>query len=239
VTAIGSKAFGNNQELVEVYCLAEQVPDMWNMWGSYVTDIFDGSHIEDVILHVPAAPINLYKAAEPWKSFKSIVGVEPETPKCEPPTISYSNGKLIFGCATEGVEYVYEITDSDITTGYGSEVQLSVTYNISVYSMKSGYDNSDIVTASLCWIDTEPKTEGIENSVVEMKANAVLIQSNCGTIVVRGIDHGTTVNVYNTFGMVVGTSTSHNGIATINTNLQPGSVAIVKIGNKSFKTIVN
>ena len=38
MTAIGSKAFGNNQELVEVYCLAEQVPDMWNMWGSYVTD---------------------------------------------------------------------------------------------------------------------------------------------------------------------------------------------------------
>lgn len=239
VKSIGDKAFASNKELTDVYCLAEEVPEMWDEYGYKGTDAFADSHIEDVVLYVPAASVNLYKKVEPWKSFKSIVGVEPETPKCEPPTISYNNGKLMFGCATEGVEYVYEITDPDVAKGYGSEVQLTVTYNISVYSTKIGYDNSDITTASLCWIDSAPKMDNVTYGVAEVKANAVLIQSNNGFVTVQGVDPGTLVNVYNISGMEVGASSSQNGVATINTSLKSGSVAIVKIGNKSIKVVVN
>ena len=98
---VGSKAFAYCTELADVYCYAESVPVMEADFRVTVTDAFENSHIEDIILHVPAASVNLYKAVEPWKSFKSIVGIETETPKCELPTISYEDGKLRFGCSTE------------------------------------------------------------------------------------------------------------------------------------------
>ena len=67
------------------------------------------------------------------------------------PTISYANKELTFSCETEGVEYVYEIKDTDIKKGYDAKVSLSATYNISVYATKTGYENSDVATATLVW----------------------------------------------------------------------------------------
>lgn len=65
----------------------------------------------------------------------------------------------------------HSITDADIKAGSGNEVQLGVTYNISVYATKSGYDNSETATATLCWIDASPKTEGITNGIANISAN--------------------------------------------------------------------
>ena len=239
VEVIGTKAFAYCMELADVYCYAEKVPAMKADFSVTVTDAFENSHIEDIILHVPAASVNLYKAVEPWKSFKSIVGIDAETPKCELPTISYENGKLKFGCATEGAEYVYEITDTDITKGYANEVQLSVTYTITVYATKLGYDNSETATATLCWIDQEPKTEGVStDGIANIPANAVLIQTSGSTLTVQGADDGTQVMVYTSDGTEAGSAVSRNGQAEVNTNLQPGSVVIVKIGEKAVKVVM-
>jgi len=117
-------------------------------------------------------------------------------------------------------------------------VQLTATYNISVYAMKSGYDNSDVATATLCWIDQQPQTEGITNGVANIRANAVLIQSEGGIIKVQGCDEGEQVSVYSINGSQAGSSVSQNGAASVNTNLQTGSIAIVKIGEKSVKVVV-
>ena len=162
----------------------------------------------------------------------------PETPKCEKPTISYENGQLKMSCATEGVEYVTDITDADIKKHYDATISLTATYNISVYATKSGYDNSETATATLCWIDQQPKTEGITNGIANIPAQAVLIQSEGGSIKVQGIDEGTQVNVYGINGTQAGSAISQSGAATINTNLQPGSIAIVKIGQKSVKVVI-
>lgn len=237
VERIGTKAFADCTELADVYCYAENVPEMKTDFNVTVIDAFENSHIEDIILHVPAASVNLYKAVEPWKSFKSIVGVESETPKCELPTISYENGILKFGCATEGAEYVYEITDSDVKKGYTNKVQLTATYYISVYATKTGYDNSDVATATLCWIEATPQTEGISNGIAQVPARAVMIQSNGGTLTIQGAEDGTCINVYSVNGCQVGTAVSNNGQATVNTTLQSGSVAIVKIGERSVKVV--
>ena len=35
---------------------------------------FDASNIANATLHVPATSVDAYKAAEPWKNFKEIVG---------------------------------------------------------------------------------------------------------------------------------------------------------------------
>ena len=235
IETINSMAFASCPELTDVYCYAENVPNA-------KSDAFQDSYIEYCTLHVPEAAVNDYKARAPWSSFKSIVALDggetPETKKCATPTISYSNGKLTFNCSTEGATCQYSITDSDIKAGSSNEVQLSVTYNISVYATKPDFENSKTATAMLCWIDVEPKTEGLDAGIAQVPALAVLIQSNGGTIVVQGADDGTKVCVYSVNGTQAGSAVINNGSAIVGTNLQPGSVAIVKIGNKSVKVVV-
>ena len=80
--------------------------------------------------------------------------------------------------------------------------------------------------------------ERFENSITQVRANALLIQSENRKIIINGVDDGTNVSVYNTNGVLSGTAISHNGSATINTTLQMGSVAIVKIGEKQVKVII-
>ena len=237
INNIYGSAFASCPELTDVTCYAENVPNTGN-------DAFIDSYIEYATLHVPASAVNAYKAAAPWKNFKSIMATDgttpetPETPKCEKPTISYENGQLKMSCATEGVEYVTDITDADIKKHYDATISLTATYNISVYATKSGYENSETATATLCWIDQQPQTEGITNGIANIPAQAVLIQSEGGSIKVQGVDEGTQVNVYGINGTQAGSAISQSGAATINTNLQPGSIAIVKIGQKSVKVVV-
>ena len=69
--------------------------------------------------------------------------------KCATPTISYNNGKLAFSCATDGVEFVSEITSDDIKKHYGNEISLTKTYKVSVYATKEGYENSDVATKEI------------------------------------------------------------------------------------------
>jgi hypothetical protein len=197
-------------------------------------------------LYVPKGAIDKYKATEGWKDFVFIEeGSAPPTPptppageKCEKPTIGYSNGKLTFASSTEGAICYYTITDSDIKSGSGSEVQLGVTYNIRVYAAKSGYNNSDVATATLCWIDATPQTEGITDGVAQIAARPVLVKTDNGFITVEGVDERTNVSVYTTDGKQVGSAISQNNTATIATSIQPGSIAIVKVGEKSVKVVV-
>lgn len=191
----------------------------------------------NIPLFVPKESINDYQSTNPWSKFSSLKTLDGEDAdmKCKTPTISYSKGKLTFNCETEGVEYNSSITDTDIKDYTGSSIQLSVTYTVKVYAVKSGYQNSDVATATLCWIDVDPKTEGITTGTSQIPAKAVLIQSQGGVLTIQGADDGTKIGVYNVNGTLAGEGTSHNGCTTVNTNLQTGSVAIIKIGDRSVK----
>ena len=240
VTSIGDAAF-NGVDIPTVISLIENPFTITGKTSDY--RIFSQNTFLNATLYVPKGTIDKYKATDGWKDFVFIEegtggGDTPETQKCEKPTISYENGKLTFSSATDGAVCQYSITDTDIKAGSGNEVQLGVTYNISVYATKSGYDNSETATATLCWIDASPKTEGITNGIANIPANAVLIQSAGGSIKVQGVDEGTQVNVYSINGTQAGSAISQSGAATINTNLQPGSIAIVKIGQKSVKVVI-
>jgi len=240
VTSIGYAAF-DGADIPTVISLIENPFKIAEKTSNYRT--FSQNTFNNATLYVPKGTIDKYKATEGWKDFLFIKegtggGDTPTTQKCEKPTISYENGKLTFTSVTDGAVCQYSITDTDIKAGSGNEVQLTATYNISVYAAKSGYENSETATATLCWIGQQPKTEGITNGIANIPAQAVLIQSEGGSIKVQGIDEGTQVNVYSINGTLAGSAVSQNGQATIGTSLQPGSVAIVKIGKKSVKVVV-
>ena len=205
--------------------------------------VFSLNTYNNATLYVPKGTIDKYKATKGWKDFLFIEegtggGDTPTTQTCEKPTIGYVNGKLIFTSATEGAACYYSITDADIKAGIGNEVQLGVTYNISVYAAKEGFENSETTTATLCWIDAAPKTEGITDGVMPITSRAALIQSAGGFLKVEGVDEGTPVFVYTLDGKLAGSAVCRNGAALVGTNIKSGNTAIVKIGNKSVKVIM-
>ena len=115
-----------------------------------------------------------------------------------------------------------------------------MTYIITVYATKSGYIDSDVATATLCWIDVEPATEGIvnEDAVKEVKAMPVLIQTQGGTITIQGASEGSPIAIYSVDGKQYGSAIAEKDSTTIATSIQPGSVAVVKIGEKAVKVLV-
>ena len=236
---IGEGAFDCSNLSVVVSQIEDPfVTEIKNTW------FFSQNTYYNATLYVPVGTIDKYRAADGWKDFLYIEegtgpeGTTPEIPKCANPTISYLNGVLTFDCKTEGATCEYSITDNDIKAGSGNEVQLTTTYDISVYAAKTGYKNSDIVTATLCWIETEPKTEDITSGVANVSALPVLIQAQDGIITVKGINDGALVSAYDINGKHEGVGVGNHGVANIETSLKTGNVAIVSIGMKSIKVVM-
>ena len=223
--------------LKDVYCYIEEVPNT-------AADAFDGSIYENATLHVPYSAVNEYKSISPWSMFGSIVGMDgqggggSEANRCEKPVLAYDNGRLSFSSATDGVTFHSEITDTDISSYTSSEVQLSVTYHISVYASKTGYEDSEVASATLCWIDVDPQTEGITNGVASVRANAVMIQSNGNLLTVSGAPEGTEISVYRIDGQKTGTAIAGSEATHVVTTLKAGEIGIVKIGDRAVKVLV-
>ena len=234
ISSIGAKAFAGCPNLKDVFCRAANVPQTGG-------NAFQETNVASATLHVPDASTNSYHESAPWSEFgtiKGLSGEELKVNKCETPTIAYTDGELQFSCATEGAEFVSRISDEDIKEYNDSKVKLNVTYNISVYATAAGYENSDAATATLCWIETEPKSEELPDDVTELKAYSVLIQSKDGQITIQGVADKAKVEVYTIGGVEAGSGIATNGTVTINTSMNSGEIAIVKIGGKSVKVVV-
>lgn len=234
ISSIGAKAFAGCSNLKDVFCRAANVPQTGG-------NAFQETNVASATLHVPDASTNSYHESAPWSEFgtiKGLSGEELKVNKCETPTIAYIDGELQFACATEGAEYVSRISDEDVKEYNDSKVKLSITYNISVYATAAGYENSDAATATICWIETEPKSEELTDGVTELKAYPVLIQSKDGQITIQGVADKAKVEVYTLTGVEAGNGIAANGSVTINTNMSNGEIAIVKIGDKSVKVLV-
>ena len=65
VTTIGNDAFGFCSSLKEIYCLAEVTPDV----GSFVSYVFRGVNVSEVMLVVPDDAVEQYKAHPVWGQF--------------------------------------------------------------------------------------------------------------------------------------------------------------------------
>ena len=222
-------AFSGCKAIESVKVLAETPPFAYdNTFSNY-----------DIELCVPEKSINNYQTTNPWskfKTFKNLTGDDFEVKVCATPKIAYVNGKISFASETEGVEFVSSITDSDIKNYSTADIELTVTYNISVYATKEGYKDSEVAKATLCWIDVEPKSEGLtDTDIANVKALPVVVQASNGTITVTGADDGIMVEVYGISGAKLGEAKTAFNTATIHTDAQAGSVVIVKVGNKAIK----
>lgn len=243
VTFIGERAF----DYVNTPIVISLIENPFKIYGNSTDHrTFSQNTFLNATLYVPVGTIDKYKTTIGWKDFCYMEegtgpngGETPGSQKCSTPIISYKNGILTFNCETEGAICQYSIADDDIKAGSSNEVPLGVTYRISVYATKAGYDNSETVTATLCWIDVEPKTEGIvDNSIANVRAQAVLIQSNGSTLDISGADAGSAINVYDTAGRLVGSAKASAGTTSVGTSLSSGEVGIVKIGEKAVKVVI-
>ena len=233
VKNIYSVAFGKCENLTDVYCLATSVP-------STSATAFEESHPEYMTLHVPAEAINSYKTTAPWSSFGTIVTLDgdvAETPKCANPVIKYNNGKIEIECETEGAEFMTTVTNSYTGNYYSNNFELSATYDICVYAMATGYENSETVNATLCWIECDCDAD--DTGIINIPAKAALVTSNNGVLFISCQLDGAEVAVYTTDGVLIATTAIENGAATVTTGLSKGDIAIVRIGNKSIKVIVD
>jgi hypothetical protein len=80
--------------------------------------------------------------------------------------------------------------------------------------------------------------EGVPSGIKQPLYNTSQIKIEDGVLTIQNIKDGTSVSVYNANGTFVGSTISQNEQAIINTNIQPGSIAIVKIGDQSVKVII-
>ena len=229
VTSIGDEAFRGCKNIENVYCYTATVP-------STGINAFKDAYIEYATLHVPGSAINAYRTTEPWSAFgtfKTLEGTEVEKNKCETPTIAFIDGKLTFSCATENVEYVSEVKCSDVSKYYTNEISLAACYDISVTAMKTGYDNSDVVTAKLYWLTSSGT---LDSSINAAKTRGVVIQSAAGFITISGLDSTERVDFFSSDGKALGSAKAMGGTATF--AAQSGSVVVAKIGKESVKIAV-
>ena len=229
---IGNETFWRCYSLYNVWCYAPVAPYT-------TTSTFESAPYQYARLHIYKSALDDYKATWPWSDFAEYEFIkEGDKEQCAKPTIMYEQGRIIFTCETEGAEFSYEILDDDIQKGKGESISLTATYIISVYATADGYDDSEVATASLCWIDAELKTEGMTSNIATARGNAILIQSNNGTMNISGVSDGANIAVYSSSGIMVGFAKASSSSTSINTGLRNGEIAIVKIGDKAVKVVM-
>ncbi|MBR4240331.1 MAG: leucine-rich repeat domain-containing protein [Prevotella sp.] len=244
LTSIGGEAFRECSALTSIISLIENPFEIYGKSDYYKT--FDSNIFSKATLYVPKGTIDKYMSTKGWKDFITIEefgNQTPEVKQCAKPKIYYSNGKLSYKSETEGVTFQSTITDTDMGAYSSDEVDLTVTYHISVYATKSGYyQNSETAEATLCWIEVDPQKEGISEETPtdakQLKALPVLIQAEDGQFSVEGAPEGTKVAVYDASGVELGAAVSRGGKTLVPARLPQGSIAIVKIGEKSVKVAV-
>ena len=191
-------------------------------------------------LYVPKGTKAAYKQAEGWSNFFTIEEDEndPITETCAIPMIEYQNGKLKISSATAGSSCFYSINATDATAEslVTSDIDLSATYVIKAYATAPEHTNSETVTATLCWLDGHLETDGVKSMVAEKRP--VIITSDKGFLRISGLNNNEMVSVYSIDGKLVSSTLAHSSIVTTDATMLKDGIAIIRIGDESFKVFV-
>ena len=227
VKTIDGYVFSGCNNLTEIHCYATEVPNAQSK-------IFNQAYPEFMTLYVPEESIQKYQTTEPWNTIgtiKALTNNDNQTKKCSQPIITYNNGTLEITCETEKAEFITEITCGDINKYFSNSIELTAAYNITTYATLSGYENSDITTATLYWLGDFSSN----SNVTKIDCTPILINNIESKIIIKGVDGNIGIDVYDINGIKVGHAISGEGETTITTTLNRLEFAIVNIGCKSIK----
>lgn len=207
---------------------------------SQLKPTFNTNTYLNVTLYVPKGTKAAYKQAEGWNKFFTIEEDEDDSMviPCANPIIEYQNGKLKISSATAGSSCFYTINATDVTaeTLVTSDIDLSATYIIKAYATAPEHTNSETVTATLCWLDGQLETDGVKSMVAEKRP--VIITSDKGFLRISGLNNNEMVSVYSIDGKLVSSTLAHSSIVTTDATMLKDGIAIIKIGDESFKVFV-
>lgn len=238
VTSIGFGTFYGCSELREIHSNNITPPTC----GYHV---FDGVKTANCKLYVPTGSKEDYAFADGWCDFVNIIEETVTDPSGEiaTPTIAYENQKLVFSSATEGVEYTYTITSEDIKSSLtdcaDGMVNLSATYRITAYAKKDGKTSAPAV-ATLVWATaTLTPVDPASAPEISVDAQPLLITQQGGEVTISGITDGTLVTVCSVNGSVVTSSRAVGNSASLDLSSHIGKVAIINVGGKSAKVMID
>ena len=228
VTNIENWAFCGCSSLTAITCGAATPPTI-------EFNTFDNVD-KSIPIYVPTGSVEAYQVASYWKRFTNIIGVEKT--KCATPTVSYVDGKLLLNCDTEGAVIKTNVFPENDCEYIGTEFEFVPTHTFTAYATKENYEDSDVATLTICWIPCSEAHESEEDGILTIPSKPVLISTQGGTITVSGLAADTEVAAYTTAGTQLATATATGGTITLDTGLEAGSIAIVKIGEHSVKIAV-
>ncbi len=196
------------------------------------------------IIYVPKTYLQDYKD-EFGSTYKYIYAFKDDEPSedkqaetCATPSITYAAGKLRFTSSTPNAVYHNTITNADVMTDKYIEdgvMDLSATYNISVYATAEGYKPSEKATATLYWINANLEVTTPTN-INQAKTRGIIATSHDGIVTLSGLENNEEVRFYAAGGKQIGRTTAIDGVAS--QAVTSNSLVIAKIGTQSIKIAV-
>lgn len=216
VTKIGYEAFDGCRGLTSVSFHCKEIGD----W-------FHGiNKIEKVTIGNEVTSIG-------YSAFRDCSGLTSVT---IPNSVTYIGGDAFNGCSGLTSVISKMVNPCEISKECFTK---HVFYNTTLYvpkGTKEKYRSTDYWSKFVFIEEGEPDTPTSAKAVTE--SIPVLISANNGSITVKSEANGQSVAVYSVEGQLLGNTTVSNGQATVSTTLQNGNVAVVKVGNKSVKVLM-
>lgn len=238
---IEDSAFRDCPALAEINVLAPIPPEIQN--GN-----FSNSNYMDAVVNVPAESLETYRNDDSWKNFWNIMGkdfssgvtVNPIKGRCAAPSLSMNGYNIVATCSTANAQVRVIVNPDDAgseTISAGESISMNGQYQITAYAEAPDHLASELVFATLVWINPT-LSSGLEN-VTMPDHKAVMIQASEGEIRIYGTESGQTVSVYTIDGRTI-----YSGKAAADETVIPydgilKGIAIVKYAEKTVKIRIN
>ena len=154
-----------------------------------------------------------------------------------PNSVTNIGDYAFYYCKNLKTVYCYATKLPEINeSAFGSHDNKQLFYiNYATLYVPASAINEYKATAPWSWFGTILPIEDATTQIDAASTNDYNIVANGNNIIVKSDADGEKVSIYTINGQLIGTTAIRNGSAVINTNLKSGSVAIVMIGQNTYK----